>query len=140
MQHMNSINHTLRNAPEQYEPLLTENPNNGDPIPIIDEWCTGFMKGIALDAKGWSPVLTGMPQWVSTMILYGTEDEWDVLKTKNLSLHEHKSLAAGLANSVRHLYAFWIEQRQNQFAGGRQPVVARQEPMRNTTSLPLCTF
>lgn len=21
------------------EPLLTENPNNGDPIPIIDEWC-----------------------------------------------------------------------------------------------------
>ena len=135
MRHMNSINQTLNDAPEHYEPLLMENPNNGDPIPVIDEWCTGFMKGIALDSQGWLPVLTGMPQWVSTMILYGTEDGWDALKTKNLSLEEHNALAAGLADSVRHLHAFWMEQRRKQMAGGTRPNVVRREPIRNTTKV-----
>ena len=44
MGHMNDIAETLQEAPEHYEPLLMENPKNGDPIPIIDEWCSGFMK------------------------------------------------------------------------------------------------
>jgi len=44
MRYMNGIAATLQQAPVQYEPLLMENPNGGDPIPIIDEWCSGFMK------------------------------------------------------------------------------------------------
>jgi uncharacterized protein len=45
MRHMNDIAQMLQEAPETYEPLLLANPNDGDPIPIIDEWCCGFMKG-----------------------------------------------------------------------------------------------
>jgi uncharacterized protein len=37
MRHMNDIAQTLRLDPDHYEPLLMENPNNGDPIPILDE-------------------------------------------------------------------------------------------------------
>ena len=37
MRHMNDIAQTLHQAPEHYEPLFMENPNNGDPVPIIDE-------------------------------------------------------------------------------------------------------
>jgi uncharacterized protein len=37
MRHMNDIAKTLQQAPDQYEPLLMENPNDGDPIPILDE-------------------------------------------------------------------------------------------------------
>jgi uncharacterized protein len=47
MCHMNDIAATLQQAPEQYEPLLMANPNDGDPIPIIDEWCSGFHEGVA---------------------------------------------------------------------------------------------
>ena len=63
------IAETLQQAPEHYEPLLMENPNNGDPIPIIDEWCSGFMKGVQLDSDGWLPVVTGKPGWISTITL-----------------------------------------------------------------------
>lgn len=49
MRHMNGIVLTLMQAPERYEPLLMENPNDGDPIPIIDEWCVGFVTAMALD-------------------------------------------------------------------------------------------
>ena len=68
MRHMNDIAQTLHQAPEQYEPLLMENPNGGDPIPILDEWCSGFMKGVQLDSEGWLPVTVGKPDWMSTII------------------------------------------------------------------------
>ena len=82
MRHMNDIAGTLHEAPEDYEPLLMENPNDGDPIPIIDDWCAGFMKGVHLDRDGWLPVLAGKPEWLSTILLYGTEEGWDVLEKK----------------------------------------------------------
>src|ERR1039458_1854748 len=69
MRHMNDIAQTLNQAPEQYEPLLMENPNGGDPIPILDEWCSGFMKGVDLDSEGWLPVIAGKPDWMSTILL-----------------------------------------------------------------------
>ena len=112
-----------------------ENPNNGDPIPIIDEWCSGFMKGVQLDSDGWLPVVVGKPDWMSTITLYGTEDGWDALEKKNLSLDEHKVLTAGLAETVQRIHAFWLEQRREQIAGGTLPDVVRREPIRNPTKV-----
>lgn len=131
MRHMNDIAQTLNRAPEQYEPLLMENPNDGDPIPILDEWCSGFMKGVKLDDEGWLPVIAGKPDWLSTMLLYGTEEGWEALEKKNLSLDEHKALAEGLAGTVRKIHSFWLEQRRKQIAQGEYPQVLRREPVRN---------
>lgn len=131
MRHMNDIAETLQQAPEQYEPLLMENPNGGDPIPILDEWCSGFMKGVHLDSAGWLPVIAGKPDWMSTIILYGTEEGWDALKQKDLSLDEHKALAGGLADTVRQIHSLWLEQRRKQIVEGGIPDVVRCEPVRN---------
>jgi uncharacterized protein len=131
MRHMNDIAQTLHQAPEQYEPLLLENPNDGDPIPILDEWCSGFMKGVQLDADGWLPVTAGQPDWMSTILLYGTEEGWEALKMKNLSLDEHKALADGLARTVQKIHALWLEQRRKQIAAGALPDLVRREPVRN---------
>jgi len=131
MRHMNDIAATLHEAPEHYEPLFLENPNDGDPIPIIDDWCFGFMKGVELDAEGWARLMAGRPDWMSTILLHGTEEGWDALKVKNLSLDEHKALAAGLGDTVRKIHALWLEQRRKEIADGRFPDVVRREPVRN---------
>jgi uncharacterized protein len=131
MRHMNDIAQTLSRTPDQYEPLLMENPNNGDPIPIMDEWCSGFMKGVHLDFTGWLLVTAGKPDWMSTILLYGTEDGWDALKTKSLSLDEHKALAEGLPGTVQKIHALFFEQRRAQMAQGNLPNVVRREPVRN---------
>jgi len=131
MRHMNDIAQTLHQAPDQYEPLLMENSNDGDPIPILDEWCSGFMKGVQLDSDRWLPVIVGKPDWMSSIMLYGTEEGWDALKKKNLSLEEHKALAAGLAGTVQKIHALWLEQRGEQIAQGKLPGVVRPEPVRN---------
>ena len=131
MRHMNDIAQTLHEAPEQYEPLLLDNPNGGDPIPILDEWCLGFMKGVRLDSEGWLPVVVGKPDWMSTIMLYGTEEGWEALKKKDLSLDEHKALADGLAGTVQKIHALWFEQRRKQMEEGTLPSVVRREPLRN---------
>ena len=131
MRHMNDVAQTLNRAPEQYEPLLMENPNDGDPIPIMDEWCVGFMKGVELDSEGWLLVTVGKPDWMSTILLYGTEEGWDALKKKNLSLDEHKALAEGLSATVQKIHALFMGQRQTQLAQGTLSNVLRREPIRN---------
>lgn len=131
MRHINDIAATLDDAPEDYEPLLLENPNDGDPIPIIDEWCSGFMKGVELDAEGWAPLLVGKPEWMSTILLYGTEDGWEVLEAKKLALDEHKALADGLADTVRNIHALWLEQRREPITRSVLPDVVRHETVRN---------
>ena len=132
---MNAIAETLHRAPEHYEPLLMENPNKGDPIPILDEWCSGFMKGVRLDSDGWLPLVIAKPHWMSTITLYGTEEGWEALEKRDLSLDEHKALAAGLAGTVQKIHAFWLEQRREQIAGGTLPDVVRREPIRNPNKI-----
>ena len=108
-----------------------ENPISGDPIPILDEWCSGFMKGVQLDSAGWLPITVGKPEWISTILLYGTEEGWEALKTKNLSLDEHKAMADGLSGSVQKIHALYYEQRRKQIAVGAIPNIVRREPIRN---------
>src|SRR5262249_45373150 len=105
--------------------------NDGDPVPVIDEWCSGFMKGVQLDSEGWLPVVVGKPNWMSTITLYGTKEGWEALEKKNLSLDEHRALANGLAGTVHQIHAFRLEQRRKQIAEGALPEVERRAPIRN---------
>ena len=89
------------------------------------------IEGVGLDSEGWLPVVVGKPDRLSTIMLYGTEAGWDVLKKKNLPLDGHKALAAGLADTVRNVHALFLEQRKSDIAGGKLPGVVRREPIRN---------
>ena len=64
MRHMNDVTLTLIQAPEEYEPLILESRDERDPVPVIDQWCVGYMKGVSLDPQGWPPVTAGHPEWM----------------------------------------------------------------------------
>lgn len=130
MRYTNHVAATLIEAPEDYEPLLMENPNDGHPLAVIDEWCTGYMKGLSLDVAGWLPVTVGHPDWLSTIILYGTEEGWEQLKRKTFSEDEHRQRATGLGDTVRKIHAHFLEQRRSDMARGVTTAVRRQ-PIRN---------
>jgi len=131
MRHMNDISNTLNNAPEKYQPVFMVNHNKGDPILVIDEWCYGFMKGVNLDSAGWLPIKAGHPDWLSTIVLYGTVEEQDNLEKKNLSLDAHRAHVGGVANNVRDMHEFWRKDRVNLMASGGMLGVMRREPIRN---------
>jgi uncharacterized protein YecA (UPF0149 family) len=64
-------------------------------------------------------------------MLYGTEEGRETLKTKDLSLDEHKALADGLAELVRNIHGLWLDQRRSQIAEGIEPYIMHREPVRN---------
>src|ERR1035441_1050406 len=80
IRHANDIALTLIEAPQYYEPLFFKRDVKGRAVPIVDEWCCGFVKGLALDSLGWQPLIEARPDWFEVIHLYGTKSGWDRLK------------------------------------------------------------
>ena len=129
--HQNDINTTLNKTPDGYEPLIMENPNSGDPIPVIDEWCAGFVKGMSLDEPGWASVPASLQTGIANIELYGTKSGWAKLEALNLPLAEHRRIASGLAETVRKLHAHFAAKRRASAAVALSPSGQRSEPLRN---------
>ena len=127
MRHMNDITRTLSQAPEYYEPLLLENINNGNPIPILDEWCMGFVKGMSLDEEGWSDIAVANPQWLSTIFLYGTEKGWETMLAKDIPLEEHIEMSERLTTDVLNIYAGFKALRESQISQARPSTVSKRD-------------
>ena len=127
MRHMNDITRTLSQAPEYYEPLLLENINNGNPIPILDEWCMGFVKGMSLDEEGWSDIAVANPQWLSTIFLYGTEKGWETLLAKDIPLEEHIEMSERLTTDVLNIYAGLKALRESQISQARPSTFSKRD-------------
>jgi uncharacterized protein len=51
IRHANVIAFALTQAPQHYEPLFLEREVKGRTVSIVNEWCCGYVKGIALDRK-----------------------------------------------------------------------------------------
>ncbi len=130
--YMNEIAVTLYEAVDEFEPLLLESPNEGDPVPVLDEWCWGFMKGVSLDEYGWQPLLDAHPEWLSTIMLYGTEEGMQQQDEREIPIEEHRELADGLPESVRNIYRWWLERRMAAEGDDEpDPRVVVREPIRN---------
>src|SRR3974377_830936 len=61
--HANVLAFTLIHDPQYYEPVFYSHNIEGNSVPIIDEWCCGYVKGIALDPVGWQPLIDARPDW-----------------------------------------------------------------------------
>jgi len=136
IRYWNNVNDTLNNALDEYEPLILERESNGRMVSIIDEWCTGYYKCIAIDRAAWTPLMAQHPEWFTVIMLYGTEDGWDELKRRQDSIDEHQAYADSLASSVRNIHRYWVEQRRLQIARGEVPgVIGRREPLRGAVKV-----
>ena len=40
-------------APLELQPLFPESSPESGSVPVIDNWCSGFLKGVAFDNNGW---------------------------------------------------------------------------------------
>jgi len=109
----NDISFSLSQAPDMYEPLLTynANPDSQDPIPVLDEWCLGFIKGANLYPEDWEEFFAKERALLSTIFLYGTETGWEGLKRLDLSIDEHIARADDLTDVVRAIYLRFSKKR-----------------------------
>ncbi len=110
MRHMNSIVNALINAPEEFEPLFMEREVDGKTYLIVDEWCAGYLRGIALDQTGWKQV-ADFDVLIDPILLFAAESGWG--KLEKMTEEEVVQHQCRIAPSVRQLHAYWLEKRKS---------------------------
>jgi uncharacterized protein len=113
--HANVLAFTLTRGPQHYEPLFYSHKIEGNSVPIVDEWCCGYVKGIALDPVGWHPLIEARPDWFEVIHLYGTKSGWERLK-ELVDAHEdsvarHQAFVDRIAPAARNIHAYWLARR-----------------------------
>lgn len=129
--HANDILFNLRSYPDEFQPLLYEREHEGKKIPIIDEWCSGFIQGMALDEAAWRPLMESDEgnDMLFAILLYGTETGWQQLNDDPALAERHEEFAASLGESVIAIMDWWLPVRKAKSTVRREePKVGRNEP------------
>lgn len=131
MRHWNGVNATLNEVPDQFEPMIPESDFEGRAVPVLDEWCLGYVKGMLLDQASWAPLMAQHPDWFTVILLYGTPQGWEEQKANDVSLDQYQTYADSLADSIGRINAYWLERRRQQLARGETPnYIGKPEPFR----------
>jgi uncharacterized protein len=122
--HANDILFYLRDEPDTFEPLLYERDEDGRKVPVIDEWCTGFVRGMALDEPGWQSLMDTEEgeEMLYPILLYGTETGWEELEKNPQIAAREDEFAAMLGDSVMAIMEWWLPERK------AKSTVRRDEP------------
>lgn len=109
LRHMNGIVDTLMDEPDKFEPIVLEREVDGTTVTVVDEWCIGYMKGLAMAAREWrSGGETVMELMVPITLFSSAEGR------KQLGLlddEEVEILKRSLATAVQKIHAYWLERR-----------------------------
>ena len=122
--HANAIVFHLRDDPDPFDPLMYEREYEGKVVPIIDEWCTGFVRGMGLDEAGWQPLLDTEEgeEMLYPILLYGTEVGWEEMKNHPEIEARHEEMAASLGDCVMAIQTWWLPTRK------AKSTIRRDEP------------
>jgi len=107
----------LQEGIDEYSPLIYQSEHEGGTIPILDEWCMGFIRAIQLDPEGWQPLVEVEPEeagggLLTPMLLYGTEEGWDQLKENKALADRHQDFADAIGPCVVGIRDYWLPQRK----------------------------
>lgn len=128
---MNSISGTLMEHPDEFEPMFLEREMDGETYTVVDEWCQGYLRGVALAADQWKK---GGPEIVSLLApirSFTSETDW---RAHDLPTDiEIEKLRDTIAPNVRAIHVLWLARRNENApqpapSRGAKPRVGRNEP------------
>ncbi|MGD8106270.1 YecA family protein [Pantoea sp. FN0302] len=125
-QHMNDIADRLADFPEQFDPLFGVRETEGQDFTVVEEWCFGYMRGVAL--SDWSTLPENLQPALEAIALHGKEENFPQLE--NLSPEEMEARFAAIRPAALALHDYWIAQPEA-VPAPQQPIVTGQKPGRN---------
>ena len=108
IRHMNTTAATLMEDPMEFEPMFMENTVDGVTHWVVDEWCTGDMKGVAL-YQGSAVTTPDMNDMLAPIRQFADPDGWDDLEGK--SHREIRALQERIEPAARAMHAYWLARR-----------------------------
>ena len=109
MRHMNAIAVMLMEQPEDFEPIFLERSFEGKNYTIVDEWCEGYMRAVALVADQWELDAREMRKLLAPIMVFQGEH---VLQTHDLyNDQEVRVLQETIPASIRRIHSYWLSKR-----------------------------
>ncbi len=118
MRHMNSIASTLMEHPKEFEPIFLEREIEGKTYTIVDEWCEGYRRGIALASNQWDAAGQEMVVLLSPILAFTSATDW---RGHDYSHTEVTAIQRAITLNVRDIHAYWLAMR-GENAASSQPV------------------
>ena len=110
MRHMNAIAGHLMEEPGTFEPIFLSREKEGAEYLIVDDWCVGYVRALALTPDAWRAGGKGMESLLQPIFAFGTPEGWQMLDS--LSDERHESLQQEIIPSVRAIHGFWLDRRE----------------------------
>lgn len=107
LSHMNILAHTLCYQPEHFIPVLMANYVEGQEICNAEDWCFGYLRGMALG--NWPALPEALGRSLEVIRLHGSDDRLPQLAS--LSLPEHQQSVAEVGTAALRLHAHFLAQR-----------------------------
>lgn len=124
MQHMNSIATMLMTQSDYFGALFLERVVDGKTYTIVDEWCEGYMRGVAMAAEQWQIDHIDMQILLAPIKAFAGDAAVSTHETYNGK--EIENLQENIRLNAREIHAYWLARRQDDVAV--QSPVQRTEP------------
>jgi len=131
VRHMNGIAGIFMERPEDFEPLFLEREVKGKCYTLVDDWCSGYLRGVALDSKQWDQGGQAMRGMLMPMTTFASEDGWQLLE--KFSNAEVEKIQQKIPPAVCEIHAYWLAKRQGDKPSAspirrESPRVGRNDP------------
>jgi uncharacterized protein len=120
-QYWNDINDTLNHCPDLFEPPLHTTVWEGEEVPILDEWCEGYCRGIDIDREAWEPMIERHPEWFNVILLFGTASGYQELAQRDYTVEQRRSFILQLAAAALNIHRYGCEERRKLMEQGERP-------------------
>ncbi|MFC0142421.1 UPF0149 family protein [Erwinia mallotivora] len=108
LQHMNDIRDRLNEAPDQFDPMFGFREVEGQEYLVVEEWCFGYMRGVALD--DWSTLSSELQPALEVIALHGKEENF--ARLDNMTPEEWEESQAAIGPAALQLHQYWLSKRQ----------------------------
>ena len=102
-QHMEDIALRLHEAPDQFEPMFGLREVEGQEVTIVEEWCFGYMRGVA--QAQWPALPEAIQPALDAIALHGEEDNFERLD--ELSGDEFLESIEAIHPAALRIYQWW---------------------------------
>ena len=127
LRYYNSLIMIFEIGPEKFSPTFYTREVEGKTYTIVDEWCSGFLKGIALAGNAWQPLLDEQPGILRPFELFATPEGWAELDAAEDEAAMHREWSSKIEPTVHSIHAYWLPHRE-----GAGKILTPTQPKRVT--------
>ncbi len=119
----------LQEAPDQFEPMLSEQRVEGRTFLVADEWAHGFMRAVDMRAQDWAPMFENVgTELLMPVLMFATQDGWERINAASSPEDEHEHWISLLGPSVCDIQRFWCSFKESPAAQASAAERAMPQP------------